>query len=176
MDFEKLVEERYSVRKFADTPVEEEKLAVILKAGRLAPTACNYQPQRILIISGEEGMKKLKETTTYTFGAPMAILVCCDTSKSWTRPFDNDNSGVVDVSIVTTHMMLQAAELGLGTTWVGYFDPAKMKSAFAIPENMTPVALLPLGYPAADASINPLHFQKKPEEEIVFRNSFAKKS
>lgn len=168
MNFAKLAEERYSVRKFDQQPVEKEKMEAILKAGRIAPTACNNQPQRILVIDDAGGMEKLKKCTTYTFGAPMAFIICFDKTKSWVRPFDSDNSGVVDASIVTTHMMLQAADLGLGTTWVGHFDPAKVVKEFSLPERFVPVAVLPLGYPAADAEINPLHFKKIAEEEMVF--------
>jgi nitroreductase len=172
MDFAKLSEERYSVRKFAKTPVEKEKLDRILQAGLNAPTACNNQPQRLLVIRDAAGMEKLRQCTPYTFGAPMALLVCFDKSKSWVRPFDGDNSGLVDASIVATQMMLQAADLGLGTTWVGHFDPAKMAAEFRLPENFTPAALLPLGYPAADAVKNPLHFKKLPPAEVVFYDAF----
>ncbi len=173
MDFAKLAEERYSVRKFDPRPVEAKKVEAILTAGRIAPTACNNQPQRILVIDDAEGMAKLKKCTSCTFGAPMAFIICFDKAESWVRPFDNDNSGVVDASIVTTHMMLQAADLGLGTTWVGYFDPAKVTAEFKLPENFVPVAVLPLGHPAADAKINPLHYKKALPEEIVFYRDFS---
>lgn len=170
MDFTKLSEERYSVRKFDPKPVEPEKLELILKSGRNAPTACNYQPQRILVITD---MEKLKACTKYTFGAPMALLICFDKTKSWVRPIDDDNSGQVDASIVTTQMMLQAADLGLGTTWVGHFDAAKVRVEFNLPESLMPVAILPLGYPASDAAINPLHHKKLPAEEVVFYGDFS---
>lgn len=170
MNFAQLAEERYSVRKFDKRPVEREKVEAVLKAGRIAPTACNNQPQRILVIDDADGMAKLKRCTSYTFGAPMALMVCFDKTQSWVRSFDNDNSGVVDASIVATHMMLQAADLGLGTTWVGYFDPAKAAKEINLPENIVPVAVLPLGYPAPDAKKNPLHFEKAPADAIVFYN------
>ncbi|MDR3210874.1 MAG: nitroreductase family protein [Planctomycetota bacterium] len=174
MDFVKLAEERYSVRKFSPQAVEAEKLEVILQAGRNAPTACNNQPQRILVINDPAGMEKLQSCTSYTFGAPLALLVCFDRTKSWVRPFDRDNSGVVDASIVTTQMMLQAADLGLGTTWVGHFDPARVVAEFKLPASFVPVAVLPLGYPAADAVKNPLHFKKLPAAEVVFYASFSR--
>ena len=173
MDFSSLAADRYSVRKFSPRPVEREKVAAILRAGRVAPTACNNQPQRILVIEGEAGMARLKTCTAYTFGAPMAFLICCDRGKSWNRPFDGDNSGVVDAAIVTTHMMLQAHDLGLGTTWVGHFDPARIRKEFKLPDSYIPVAVLPLGYPAEDAKKNPLHFTKLPERGIVFSGDFA---
>ena len=173
MDFAKLAEERYSVRKFDVRPVEREKAEAVLRAGRIAPTACNNQPQRILVVDDADGMAKLKKCTSYTFGAPMAFIICFDTAQSWIRPFDGDNSGVVDASIATTHMMLQAADLGLGTTWVGYFDPAKVVKEFRLPENLVPVAVLPLGYPAADAKRHSGHFEKAPPEKIVYYRDFS---
>ncbi|MDR1534421.1 MAG: nitroreductase family protein [Planctomycetota bacterium] len=176
MDFAKLAEERYSVRKFSGRPVEREKLDLVLQAGLNAPTACNNQPQRILILDGADDLEKLGECTPYTFGAPTALLICFDESKSWVRPFDQAKSGLIDASIVTTQMMLQAADLGLGTTWVGYFEPVKIKAAFGLPDAFVPAAILPLGYPAADAAKNPLHFKKLPPEEVVFRHDFSRRA
>jgi nitroreductase len=172
MDFIQLATERYSVRKFARQIVENEKIDLILKAGQVSPTACNYQPQRILVIKSESAMSQLKECTSYHFDAPLAFLICYDKTVSWKRSFDNDDSGDVDASIVTTHMMLEAAALGLGTTWVGYFDPDKIRKAYNIPENYVPVALLPTGYPADDASPYPAHDKRHPLEQTVFYDCF----
>ena len=173
MEFTKLAEERYSLRYFSSKPVEKEKLNTILKAGRLAPTACNNQPQRILVIESEKAFAKLKNCTRCHFNAPMALLVCYDKTASWKRSFDNHDSGYTDASIVTTHMMLQAAELGLGTTWVAYFNPAAVKEEFKLPDNLIPVALLPMGYPSEGAGPNEQqHFSRKPLEETVFYNQF----
>ena len=173
MEFIKLAEERYSLRAFSLKPVEKEKLDLVLKAGRLAPTACNNQPQRILVIESEKALAKLKNCTRYHFNAPMALLVCYDKTASWKRSFDNHDGGNIDASIVTTHMMLQAAELGLGTTWVGYFNPTVVKEEFKLPDNIIPVALLPLGYPAEGAGPNAQqHFSRRPLEETVFYDKF----
>ncbi|MDR1613065.1 MAG: nitroreductase family protein [Planctomycetota bacterium] len=172
MNFEQLAGERYSLRQFSPEPVEAEALARILKAGRIAPTAANRQPQRVLVVNDRAGMEKLAKCTKYTFGAPMALLVCYDATKSWIRPFDGDNAGVVDASIAVTHMMLQAADLGLGSTWVGYFDPAKVKAEFALPEGYVPAAILPLGHPGPGAAPHPRHFERLPAEEVVFYNRF----
>jgi nitroreductase len=172
MDFAKLAEDRYSVRKFSPRPVEREKVEAILRAGRLAPTACNNQPQRLLTIEGP-GLERLKGCTSYVFGAGLAFLICCDRDKSWVRPHDGDNSGVVDAAIVTTHMMLQAADLGLGSTWVGHFDPVKIRREFRLPDSFIPVAVLPVGYPDPGAEKSPRHFSKLPPEEIVFHGDFA---
>ncbi len=172
MEFIDLAVQRYSVRKFSGRPVEKEKIELILKAGQVSPTACNNQPQRILVIQSEDAIAKLKECTAYHFGAPLAFLICCDKTVSWKRSFDGDDSGEVDASIVTTHMMLEAAALGLGTTWVGYFDPEKTRKAYNIPSDFVPVAILPTGYPADNAAPSANHGKRYPLEQTVFYNRF----
>ena len=172
MDFLKLATDRYSVRKFADKPVEKEAVDKILAAAHVAPTGCNYQPHKILVINSEEALAKLKECTRCHFDAPCAMLVCYNSDECWTRPYDGSQSGVVDASIVTTHMMLQAWELGIGSTWVMHFNPFKMREEFAVPENFVPVALLVMGYPSPDALPNERHTVYRPIEETVFYNEF----
>jgi len=173
MKFINLAEERYSLRKFSDKPIEKEKLDLVLKAGQLAPTACNNQPQRILVIEDEAALTKLKSCTRYHFNAPMVLLICYDKDVSWKRSYDGKDSGDIDSSIVSTQMMLQATELGLGTTWVGHFNPTLIRKEFVLPDNIVPVALLPIGYPAKDATQNPLHSQRILIEETVFYNQFS---
>lgn len=172
MDFLKLASERYSVCKFTGKAVEQDVLDKILKAGCLAPTACNRQPQRILVIDGQEGMEKLRRCTQCHFNAPAALLVCYDKDACWKREYDGKTSGDIDASIVATHMMLEAAALGVGTTWVMYFMPEAVRAAFGIPESVEPVALLVMGYPAPDAKPFPGHSQFRPMEEIVTYNRF----
>ncbi len=174
-NFHDLAACRHSVRKFSGQPIEKEKLDRILEAGRIAPTACNYQPQRILVLQSEQARTKLKECTAYHFDAPVVLLVCYDKTKSWKRSFDGDDSGTVDASIVTTQMMLQASELGIGSTWVGFFDPQKIRGVFKLPSDYVPVALLPLGYPAEDSQPSPMHAKREPVENTVFYNAFAAK-
>jgi len=116
MDFLELAQKRYSCRSFLDKEVEKEKLEKILEAGRIAPTAVNYQPQRILILQGKEQLEKLKDCTIYGWGAPIILVICYDKNISWKRKYDGKDEGIIDASIVTTHMMLEIADLGLGTT------------------------------------------------------------
>lgn len=172
MNFLELAKERHSVRRFSDKKVEKEKLDLILEAGRVAPTAVNYQPQRILVIENEESLAKLKSCTPYHFNAPLALLVCYDTSVSWKRHSDNKDMGVVDASIVTTQMMLQTHELGLGTTWVGHFDADIIKETFELPEYLVPVALLPIGYPSSNSAPHVLHGKRYDIKDTVFFNTF----
>jgi Nitroreductase len=173
MDFIALTKERYSVRKFSEKVIEKEKLELVLKAGQLAPTAANFQPQRILVINNEIALSKLQECTQYHFHAPAALLICYDKTVSWKRKYDNENSGVVDASIVATHMMLEAADIGLGSTWVMFFDPEKIKAAYHIPDNFVPVALLVMGYPAEDALPSTAHELRTSLDTTIFYNDFT---
>ena len=115
-DFKSLATDRFSVRKFATTPVEQEKVDILLDVARLAPTAHNYQPQRLLVLNTEESLNKLKDCTNGHFNAPLAIIVCYDNRVSWKREYDDADLGVVDASIVGSHIMFQVADMGLGTT------------------------------------------------------------
>ena len=175
MTFLQLAQKRYSVRKFSDKPIDKATINLILEAGRVAPTACNNQPQRILVLESAEARAKVKECTAYHFDAPLTLLICYDKSVSWKRKFDGEDGGAVDASIVTTQMMLQAFELGVGSTWVGSFDPQKVHKAFKLPTNCVPVALLPLGYPAADSVPNVAHDKREPLKETVFWNEFSER-
>lgn len=167
MDLMDLLKERYSVRKFSEKTVEDEKLTQILEAGRLAPTAVNFQPQRIIALKSKEALAKLKNCTRYHFDAPVALIVCYDNTVSWKRGYDNHDMGEVDAAIVTTQMLLEIANLGLGTTWVGHFDPSAVVREFELPENIVPVAILPIGYPADDAEPNPRHFERLELKDTV---------
>ena len=145
--FLELVSSRYSVRNYSKQAIEPELLDIVLEAGRVAPTACNNQPQRVMVISDADGLAKLDKCTPCRFGAPMALLVCYDKAVCWKRSFDGAPSGEIDASIVATHMMLAAHDLGLGTCWVMFFDAAKVVELFELPDGVVPMALLPIGYP-----------------------------
>jgi nitroreductase len=167
MDFMELAAARYSVRKFDDRPIEPEKLEKILRAGLLAPTAKNQQPQKVFVVRSKEALEKLGACTQCVYGANTVLLICNDVRESWKRPFDGKDSGDVDTSIVLTHMMLEAWELGVGSVWVMFFDADKLRKAFELPEHLIPVSLMPIGYAAPDASPSPRHAESKPLSELV---------
>ena len=167
MDLFSLIKKRFSVRAYSDIKVEDVKIQQILQAGNLAPTAHNSQPQRIKVITADEELKKVDGCTPCRFGAPLVFFICYDRETSWKRSFDGKDSGYVDASIVTTHMMLMAEELGLGSCWVMHFDPEKAKELFSLPGNLEPVAFLPTGYPAKDALPSASHEKRRPLEEIL---------
>ncbi|MBO5126168.1 MAG: nitroreductase family protein [Clostridia bacterium] len=172
MEFNKLIAERYSVRKFKPEHLPQELIEKILEAGHKAPTGCNYQPQRILVLNTDESIAKLQNCTRCHFGAPTAMLICHNTLETWKRPYDGALSSPVDAAIVTTHMMLAAHNEGVGSCWVMHFNPAAMRETFRIPEHIEPTALLVMGYPAEDAEPIALHYQTRPMDEVVFYDSF----
>ena len=160
MHFFELAQARYSVRSYQNTPIEEEKLKLILEAGRIAPTACNNQPQKIYVAKSEDARKKLASVCRCTFDAPVILVVCYDRTRDWkNKLMPGYESGETDAAIVCTHMMLQAADLGIGSCWVGYFNAKTVAEVLGLPENVTVSALLPMGYPAVNAQPLPLHTQ-----------------
>ena len=160
MSFLELAQNRYSVRAFKDMPIKEEDMKLILEAGRVAPTACNYQPQKIYVAKSEEARKKLASVCRCTFGAPVILVVCYDRSRDWKNKLQPGyESGETDAAIVCTHMMLQAADLGIGSCWVGYFNAQAVSDVLGLPEHVTVSALLPIGYAAENAKPAPLHTQ-----------------
>lgn len=171
MDFLELAKNRYSERFFDSRPVEQDKLDRILEAGRVVPTACNYQPQRFYVIRSREALDKLKTVTPFHYNAPLVILVCYDANTVWRNPGDrwyrNYNSGEQDASIAATTMMYEAEELGIHTIWVRGFASQTVADTFGLPENMIPVMMLGLGYPNDRAKANAWHYKRNPIEDFV---------
>jgi nitroreductase len=164
MEFDGLIRERYSVRDYLPDLVEEEKLRKVLEAAVLAPTAANRQAFRIIVISTpgrQEELKRIYSKRWFT-QAPYVICVCCLTSECWTRK-DGKSYGDVDVAIVMDHLILAAADQGLGTCWVGAFDAQAAREVLDLPDDVEPVAFTPLGYPAD----KPGEKKRKPLEELV---------
>ncbi len=145
MSFLDIAKSRYSVRNYTSNKVEKEKLNKILEAANAAPTAANLQPVRLIVVQEKEGLKRLSKGCDI-YNAPLAIIVCADHSKAWTRPFDGKRTTDIDASILTDHMMLEATELGLGSVWICYFKSEIIKKEFKIPEFVEPINILAIGY------------------------------
>lgn len=145
MSFMEIAKKRYSVRKYSDRAVESEKLERIIEAAHVAPTAANLQPVRLIVVQSKEGMRKLEKAAN-TYQAPVAIIVCADHSKAWTRPFDKKKTTDIDATILTDHMMHEATELGLGTCWVCYFKADIVSKEFNLPDELEPINILAIGY------------------------------
>ena len=172
MDFLALAQKRYACRSYLDRKVEEDKLRQILEAARVAPTGANRQPQRLVVVRSKEGMERLARCTR-DFGAPLVIIVCADTSEACTHKYDNKTIGDIDASIVTDHMMLCAASLGLDTLWVCMFKPEAVREEFHLPEYVEPVNILIIGYGAGEPASPDRHDTlRKPLTETVVEETF----
>ena len=166
MDFMTLAKKRCSIRAYTDHKVEPEKLAQILEAARIAPTAKNLQPLKLLAVQSEEGLARIGKAAN-VYGAPLVIVVCADRERNWIRPFDGKQSGDIDASILTDHMMLQATELGLGSVWICFFKPDILREEFALPESLEPINILAIGYAAGEDAKSDRHEARVPLEELV---------
>ncbi|MCX6566784.1 MAG: nitroreductase family protein [Candidatus Aminicenantes bacterium] len=168
MEFQELIRKRYSVRVYAPRPVEEEKLARVLEAARLTPTACNLQPFRIVVLQtkGREDELRRIYGREWFVQAPLVLAICALTAESWVRKYDGWNSAEVDATIAMDHLILAAAEEGLGTCWIAAFNPAAAREILGLPADVVPVAFTPLGYPADSPSPK----KRRPTTDLVRRD------
>ncbi len=165
MEFEKVIIERKATRKFSNKEVEQEKLDKILEAGRIAPTAKNIQPIKIYVVQSKNGIEKIDRATPCRYGAPVVLLVCGDMDKSYKK--EGLEISVMDSTIVATHMMLEATNIGIDNIWIEMFDADVLREEFNIPENLIPVCLLPLGYKSKLCPPSPFHKIRKNIKELV---------
>jgi nitroreductase len=164
MEFTELIRKRYSVRAYKSDPVEDEVLAQVLEAMRLAPTAANRQPVRFIVVrtAGRQAELRRIYDREWFLQAPLVICACGVPAQTWVRS-DGKNYNDVDVAIAMDHLVLAATDLGLGTCWVAAFDPAAAREVLGLPDGVEPVAFTPLGYPAD----RPGPKERKPLSELV---------
>lgn len=164
MDFFEVLANRYSVRSYKADPVEPEKLASVLEAARLAPTACNLQPFQLLVIRTEGRREELARIyhRPWFADAPLVIGICSLQHAAWRRR-DGKSYADVDATIAMDHLIMAATALGLGTCWVAAFDPAAAREVLQLPPDAEPLAFTPLGYPADE----PRPRTRKPLGELV---------
>lgn len=168
MDFLELAKERFAVRKFSDKKIEQEKLEKILEAGKVAPTAHNYQSQKIYVLQSKEALDKINHLSRCIFGAQTVLMVAYDDDRDWENDLEEGiHAGQQDASIVATHMMLEAWELGIGSCWVNMFPNTETGKAFGLPENIKPVLLMPIGYAADGAKPGPYHTAFRDMDDMV---------
>lgn len=168
-----LLNSRYSVRSFSSKQLSDEELAAILEAARTSPSACNNQPVRICVVQGAEGLAKVDECSRCRYGAPTVLIVAFDTKVS-AKGGGNESGdfGTIDASIALTNMANAACALGLGSCWVGAYDPQAVRARFNVPADYTLVDMLMLGHPADDCAPSPRHAECKLLGEIVVHGSF----
>lgn len=167
MNFLDLAKKRYSCKNFDGRKVDKEKLTSILEAGRLAPTAKNLQEQHIYVVESPEGLAKVDEVTPCRYGASTVLMIAFDTNNTFVYPGEKRDSGIEDASIVTTHMILAAADENVDSCWINFFDPEQAAKTFNLPENEEVLALLDLGYKAEGVKPLPKHTSRKDLSETV---------
>jgi nitroreductase len=170
MTFLDLARRRYSVRAYRPDPVPDDELATVLEAGRVAPTAANRQPIRIIVVhtAGREAELRRIYDRDWFVQAPLILCVCAVREEAWRRTmYDGRSHADVDAAIVMDHMILAAADLGLGTCWIAAFDPVAARDVLAVPEEGEPMLFTPLGYPADDQAGSARHRQRRPLGELV---------
>ena len=164
MDVFEAIRSRYSVRGYKPDPVSDEVLQQVLEAARQAPTACNRQPFRIVVIhtKGREEEMRRFYNRSWLAQAPLVLVVVVVPGEAWRRG-DGKLYDEVDATIAMDHLVLAATALGLGTCWVADFDPAAVRELLALPDDVAPVALTPLGYPDGDRTTT----ARRPLEDLV---------
>ena len=167
MEFKEVIEKRYSCRKFDGRKIDRAQLEAILEAGRIAPTAKNLQEQRIYVIESEQALEAVDRLTPCRYGAPTVLAVAYDKNSVFTYPGGRVNSGAEDATIVATHMILAAANEGVDSVWLNFFDPDIAAKELGLPENEEIVMMMPLGFAAEGAGPSPQHASKKALAETV---------
>lgn len=167
MDFNELAKKRYSCKKYGSGVLTKEQLEKILEGGRLAPTAKNLQEQHVYVIQSQEGLAKVDSITPCRYGATCVLMVTWDKSSTFSYPGGARDSGIEDATIVATHLMLAASDVGVDNCWLNNFDPAKAKEAFALPENEEVLMLLDLGFAAEGAGPLENHSKRKDLSQTV---------
>jgi nitroreductase len=148
MEYSELIRKRYSVRAYKPDPVEKDKLEQILEAARLAPTAANRQPFRLVVARTETRLSDFKRVydRDWFVQAPLVICACGYPEEGWVR-YDGKSYIDVDVAIAMDHLILAAADLGLGTCWIASFNVQAARDVFGLPDAFDPIVITPLGYP-----------------------------
>ncbi|NLE45065.1 MAG: nitroreductase [Chloroflexi bacterium] len=164
MEYSELIGKRYSVRSYRSLEVSDEQLQHVLDAARLAPSAANRQPFQLIVIrtaGREEELRRIYRPEWFT-QAPIVICAVGVPAWGWTRR-DGKCYIDVDVAIAMDHLILAAADQGLGTCWIGAFDPDAAREILGLPEDVEPIAFTPLGYPADQLGPK----QRKPLTDLV---------
>jgi nitroreductase len=149
LDVFEAAQTRRSIRSYQTKPVEEEKLAKILEAARLAPSAMNLQPISYIVVNDKAAKQRLGQAypRSWFTQAPVIIVACAAPEKAWKRN-DGEEFWKIDAAIALQTLVLAATAEGLGTCWIGAFDEKKAKEALNVPKNVRVVAMTPIGYSA----------------------------
>jgi nitroreductase len=169
MELSEAIRKRYSCRAYQDRAAEPEKLDKILDAARMAPSACNFQDWRFVVVTDKQTRAELSVAANnqdFVAQAPV-VIVCCSRINHWMRC--GQPTGPIDVAIAIEHIALAATSQGLATCWIGSFYPDEVRKILQIPAHIHVIELLTLGYPA-DKQPEP---KRLPIENIVCREKWA---
>ena len=167
MNFIELCHKRYSVRSYHPLAIEQEKLDYVLQCARLAPSAVNFQPWKLQLITNKKEMDAVKQCYNRSWFETVStcIIIYKNKEQEWVRKQDQKAHGDIDVAIITEHICLAAAEQGLGTCWICNFNREELFNQFEIPEYLEPVVIIPIGYPADE----PKEKQRKSMDELIIK-------
>ncbi len=146
MDFLELTKKRYSVRAYKSAPVEDEKLKQILEAARMAPTGSNQQAFQLVVVHTKGREEELRRIYSDSWFVQAPVVICACATPIQNQPYDEGRS-YRNVAIVMDHLILAATNLGLGTCWIGGFNPDAAREVLGLPDNVEPIVFTPLGYP-----------------------------
>lgn len=176
MNYLEIIKARYSCRKYQEQNISIETLLSIVEAGRIAPSAVNYQPWHFIILPTNNDVKTIAEAYPRDWFklAPAAIVVCADHQQSWKRADGKDHADI-DAAITADHISLRITDLGLGSCWVCNFDVQKCKAILQLPDNIEPIIIFPIGVPADQTDPNRHDTKRKLLKDIVSINTYGKK-
>ena len=166
MNVLELMKQRCSIRLFQDRPIEKDKLLYVLEAARVAPSACNYQAWRMIVVEDKALIRRIAPDWVPESKAPAVIVACGDHRHAWRRR-DGKGHSDIDVTIAVDHLTLAAAEVGLGTCWICAFDAYQCGAVLELPYQQEPAILVPIGYPAESKDPNRHQTERKPLEQLV---------
>lgn len=167
MDFEEICKKRYSTRDFSDKKADEKAVRRILETVRLAPTALNRQPYKILVAESDEAIKKLENSKAVLYNAKTALIICSDRANAWANRYSGETDVLIDIGIVIATALYAAKECGLDSCCICNFDPELLKKEFDLPETLTPDALIALGYKSGNDKPSERHLMRRSVEEFA---------
>lgn len=166
MNFEDLIRNRFSCRKFKNLEVSEDNVSKILDSARIAPSAKNNQPTFIYVIKTKEGIDKVDLVTPCRYNAPLVFLICSNKDIAFKKDCGY-STYEMDACIAGTHMLLECENLGLNSVWVEMFDSTNVKNVFELEDNLEPIFFLMVGYKEDGVDASPNHLNRKNIDEIV---------
>lgn len=167
MDFNTICESRFSVREFSDIKVSDKQIWEIIELIRLAPTALNHQPYKIVVANSDGAIDKLKKAKATLYNAKTVLIICSDRKNVWSNRYSGENGILIDIGIITATALYAAAEYGLDSCCVCNFDPKALGKEFDLPDNITADALVLLGYKNEECKPSERHSVRRAAEEFT---------